>query len=176
MPHRRIRKALAAALLVIAPALALAGCGAGNDAETLQIAPDTPATTLGSLKVQNVVLVSPAVGRGGPLAVTGSIFNGGTAPDQLQQVGINELPQPAVFTPTPQRPEMRIGPNESLQLGGPGNATAVVPNPADLVTAGQSRRVTFRFARQGEVTLWVPVQPATGIYAGFGPVAAIAGQ
>lgn len=172
MPHRRIRKALAAALLVIAPALALGGCAAGNEAETLKIAPDTPATTLGALKVQNVVLLTDPAGRGGPIAVTGSIFNGGGAPDQLQQIFVNELPLPAVFTPTPQRPEMRIFPRDTLQLGGPGNATAVVPNQADLVTAGQSRRVTFRFAREGEVTMWVTVLPAIDFYTGFGPVAA----
>jgi hypothetical protein len=169
--RRRIRKALAAALLVLAPAAAVGGCAAGDDAETLKIEPDTPATTLGALKLQNVVLLTGPAGGSGPLAVTGSIYNGGSAPDQLQQITVNELPQPAVVTPAPQQPELRIFPGQALQLGGPGDATAVLPNAAGLVTAGESRRLTFRFAREGEVTLWVPVLPANGFYTGYGPPA-----
>lgn len=169
MPHpRRFRRTLAAALLVAAT-IALTGCGAGKKAETLEIRPDTPATTLGSLKIQNVVLLTGPLGGGGPLAVTGSIYNGGGAPDRIQRISVNELPVPAEITPSPAHPEMRVLPRQTLQIGGPGNTTAVVPNAADLVRSGDSRRVTFLFAREGEVTLWVPVLPANRYYTGFGP-------
>ncbi|MDI2128898.1 DUF461 domain-containing protein [Yinghuangia seranimata] len=177
MPHhRRFRRALAAALLVVVPLSgALAGCGAGTKAETLEVNPDTPATTLGNLKVQNVVLLTGPLADGGPLAVTGSIYNGGALPDVLQGVSVNELPLPAAFTFTPTSPDLRIPSAKSLQLGGPGNVGAVVPNAADLVRAGMSRRVTFSFARAGEVSLWVTVLRAEGVYAGYGPIAAVAG-
>ncbi|MCF2532971.1 DUF461 domain-containing protein [Yinghuangia soli] len=173
MPHpRRFRHALAAALIAALPVAALSGCAAGNSAETLKIKPDTPATTLGALKIQNVVLLTGPLGAAGPLTVTGSIYNGGGAPDQLERISVNELPVPAVITPAPNHPELRVLPTQTLQIGGPGNTTALVANAADLVRAGDSRRVTFRFAREGEVTLWVPVLPANGYYVGYGPLSA----
>ncbi|MEU8134707.1 hypothetical protein [Streptodolium elevatio] len=171
MPHpHRFRRALAAVLLAAVP-LALAGCGAGKKAETLEIRPDTPAASLGPLLIQNVVLLTGPLGGGGPLAVTGSIYNGGGAPDQIQRISVNELPLPAEITPAPNHPELRVLPKQTLQLGGPGNTTAVVPNAADLVRSGDTRRVTFTFAREGETTLWVPVLPARSYYAGYGPLA-----
>lgn len=166
---RRFRPALAATLLV--PVLALAGCSAGNSAETLKVKPDTPETTLGALKIQNVVLLTGPLGGGGPLAVTGSVYNGGGAPDQIQRIAVDQLPLPAVITPAAKHPELRVLPNQTLQLGGPENTTAVVPNAADLVQSGDTRQVTFTFAREGEVTLWVPVLPADRYYVGYGPLA-----
>jgi hypothetical protein len=143
---------------------------AGTEAETLKIRPDTPATTLGALQLQNVLLLTGPRGEAGPLAVVGSIHNNGGAPDQILRISVNELPAPAQITPAPEHPELRVMPSQSLQLGGPGNTTAVVPNELGLVKAGDTRRLTFMFAREGEVTLWVLVLPASGYYAGYGPL------
>ncbi|NUU25162.1 MAG: DUF461 domain-containing protein [Streptomycetaceae bacterium] len=175
MPHPRLirprlRRVLAAALLAAVSVAASSGCMAGTKAETLKIRPDTPETTLGALKLQNVVLLTGPLGEGGPLAVTGSIYNDGGAPDQLQRISVNELPLPAEIKPAPEHPELRILPKGRLQLGGPGNTTAVVPNAISLVKAGDTRRVTFAFAREGQVTMWVPVLAASGYYAGYGPL------
>ncbi|WP_436787551.1 hypothetical protein [Yinghuangia sp. YIM S10712] len=173
MPHsRRFRLALAAALLVAAPTTVLSGCGAGPDAETLQIRPDTPETALGGLKLQNIALVTGPVGEGGPLAVVAYVYNGGTEVDRLERISVNELPLDAAITPAPSTPELRILPGQALQIGGEGNTAAVLPNADNIIKAGDTRLVTFGFARSGEVTLWVPVVPATGSYAGYGPAAA----
>ncbi|UGQ09438.1 hypothetical protein LO772_21125 [Yinghuangia sp. ASG 101] len=170
MPQpRRFRLALAAALLVAVPSAALSACSAGSDAETLLIRPDTPETTLGALKVQDVLLVTGPEGGGGPLAVVASVYNGGAATDRLELISVNELPQNAAITPAPNRPQLQIPQGQTLTVGGPGNTTAVLQNPDNIVRAGDTRLVTFRFAQSGVVTLWVPVQPAVGYLQGYGP-------
>lgn len=173
MPHlRRFRLGLAAVLVVAVPSVALSGCAAGSDAETLQIRPDTPETALGQLKVQDVLLVTGPEGGGGPLAVVAYVYNGGAAPDRLEGISVNELPQPAAIAPAPSHPGLGILPGQSLRIGGQGDTTAVLPNADNIVQAGDTRLVTLRFARSGEVTLWVPVQPAVGYLQGYGPAGA----
>ncbi|MEU3558403.1 DUF461 domain-containing protein, partial [Streptomyces fragilis] len=51
------RGALAAAAIAFSIA-SLAACGAGNNAETLQIKPDLADITVGDIKVQNVAVLT----------------------------------------------------------------------------------------------------------------------
>ena len=51
------RGALAASAIVFSIA-SLAACGAGGDAQTLEIKPDNAATKVGDLKVQNALIIT----------------------------------------------------------------------------------------------------------------------
>lgn len=69
------RGALAAAAIAFSIA-SLAACGAGHNAQTLEIKPDNAATSVGDIKVQNaVVITQPDLESTGPAVVSATLFN-----------------------------------------------------------------------------------------------------
>lgn len=80
------RGALAAAAIVISIG-ALSACGAGNDAQTLEIKPDNAATTLGDIRIQNAnVITQPENGAEGPAVIAATVFNNGTKRQTLDAI------------------------------------------------------------------------------------------
>lgn len=67
------RGALAAAAIAFSIA-SLAACGAGHNAQTLEIKPDNAATSVGDIKVQNaVVITQPDLESTGPAVVSAMV-------------------------------------------------------------------------------------------------------
>ncbi|MGY1711884.1 copper chaperone PCu(A)C [Geodermatophilus sp. SYSU D00758] len=148
----------------LAAAVVLAGCDAGQDAETTQEVPDTPGVdgSVGQVDLDDVYLDSGSdVAAGAAVPLRAALTNEGESPDTLT----------SVTTPAAQ----------SVQLldenGDP--ATGGIPLPADGqvdATTGPERMrlegvtsaigttdtvpVTFVFATAGEVRLDVPVGTA----------------
>ena len=81
--HLVLRR-LAATALALA-VVTLSACAAGNDAQTLEVKPDNAAASEGSIKVQNVAIITPDSGQG-PSAVTGRIFNQGSKDETLAEI------------------------------------------------------------------------------------------
>lgn len=74
------RGALAAAAIAFSLA-SLAACGAGNNAQTLEVKPDNAATSVGDIKIQNaLVITQPDTTSTGPAVVSATVFNNGTTP------------------------------------------------------------------------------------------------
>ncbi|MGW4381109.1 DUF461 domain-containing protein [Kitasatospora sp. NPDC004531] len=169
---RSLRRGAVAAL-VLAAIVPLSACAAGNDADTLQIKPDNAATSIdNAVKLNNIVVVAPAGSAGeysGPVAVTANIAN--TAPkDDLVLTGVKVGGTAAALTDENGAPVTRIvvKAGESVLLGGKsGAANAQVPS-AKLSVGGYTE-TTFTFEKAGEVSANANVQPASGLYEGFGP-------
>lgn len=82
------RGALAAAAIAFSIA-SLAACGAGNNAQTLEVKPDNAATSVGDIKIQNaLVITQPDTTSTGPAVVSATVFNNGRTPQTLDSVKI----------------------------------------------------------------------------------------
>lgn len=84
---RSLRHGALAATATVFSIVALSACAAGNNAETLKVRPDNPATSVGDIKIQNVnVLTQPEGGDDGPAVVAATLFNAGTEREVLEAV------------------------------------------------------------------------------------------
>ncbi|MFD4953319.1 DUF461 domain-containing protein [Streptomyces sp. NPDC094154] len=161
------RGALAAA---IAFSLAsLAACGAGNDAQTLQIHPDNAATTVGTIKVQNAVVVTqPGVQTKGPAVIIATLFNSGTTDETLDAIRVDGDGS-AQLTAAQGGGKVIVPAHGSVILGGKGNASAALTNPGPVLKDGNAQKVTFTFSKTGDVSLRPFVVPAEGYFDKWGP-------
>ncbi|MFH8366377.1 DUF461 domain-containing protein [Streptomyces sp. NPDC018031] len=162
------RGALAATALVLSIA-PLSACAAGNDPQTLEIKPDNAATSVGTVKIQNVnVVTQPELNAKGPAVVTGRIFNTGRSAQTLESITVGD-------TTAKLRPakgssgKLVIPAGGALTLGGEGNPAAVVENGREAARDGDAQKVTFDLSSTGEVTLQAFVVPATGYFDQWGP-------
>lgn len=84
---RSLRHGALAATAIVFSIASLTACGAGNDAATLKVRPDTAATTIGDISVQNAnVVTQPEHSAEGPAVVSATLFNSGTKPQTLEAV------------------------------------------------------------------------------------------
>jgi len=148
---RSLRRGAVAAI-VLAAIVPLAACAAGNDASTLEIKPDNAATAIGTdVKLNNIVVVTPKGSAGeysGAAALTVNIAN--TSGDPIEGITLK--------------------PGQSVLIGAEGGPTAGVKT-SDLSVGGYAK-TSFTFKNAGEVSANANVQPADGLYEGFGPKAA----
>lgn len=164
-----IRRGTLAATALAFAVTALSACGAGNDAQTLEVKPDNAATSVGDVKVQNVNIVTPEKGDG-PSAVTARIFNDGTKDETLTSVTVKGAGARVKLSPAEGEEKLTVPAGGSLALGGEGNASAELPQGAQSsVKAGNAQPVSFELSRTGKVNLRATVVPAQGDYAKFGP-------
>ncbi|MFC4494614.1 DUF461 domain-containing protein [Streptomyces ovatisporus] len=164
------RGTLAATALAFAVA-ALSACGAGKDAQTLEVKPDNAATTVGDVKIQNVNVVTSEDGAG-PSAVTGRIFNGGTKDETLTSITVKGAGARVELSPAKGEKKLTVPAGGSLALGGKDNASAELPpSAASAVKNGNAQPVSFELSRTGKVTLRATVVPPHGDYEKFGPSA-----
>jgi hypothetical protein len=160
------RGALAAAVTAVSIA-SLAACGAGNNAQSLEIKPDHAATAVGNLKIQNaLVATQPGEESTGPATVSATIFNSGSRAETLESITVAGAGE-AELTPA-QGKSLSVPPGGSLIIGGKDNASAVLSGGEGLVD-GNAQKVTFNFSTTGAVSLRAFVVPAEGHLASWGP-------
>jgi hypothetical protein len=163
---RRGALAAAALALSIAP---LAACGAGNNAETLQVKPDNAATTVGDIQVVNVVVLTQA-NAAGDSAVSARVFNNGDQKQTIEMVTVGT--QNAALSDKDSGQTITVPAHDSVLLGGKGNPAATVPNKTEAKRDGDFQKVTFVLSSTGAVSVQALVRPATGYLAPFGPTGA----
>jgi len=159
--------ALAAVLaLSIAP---LAACGAGMDAQTQQVKPDTVMAASDNISVQNAVIITDPA-QAGPAAITARIFNNGQSAQQLTAISVPALNQPVQLTDTNGKTgSLTIPAGGTIALGGPGNPTAIVQNSQSVIKDGNVQNVVFTFSSAGQISLAPTVVPALHYFQGYGP-------
>jgi copper(I)-binding protein len=154
------------AALAAAGVLALAGCDAGNDAETLQETPDVAGVdgTVGQVSLDDVFLdAEDTVAAGASVPLRGVLTNDAQAADRL--VG--------VATPAAQSvqllDESGQGSSAGIELPAGGQVEAVtdavrmqLEGVTESIAPTDTVRITFTFETAGEVALDVPVAPGPG--------------
>ncbi|MFD9353709.1 DUF461 domain-containing protein [Streptomyces sp. NPDC060031] len=170
---RSLRRGALAATAVVFSIASLAACGAGKDAQTLQIKPDNAAATKGDIKVQNALVITQAKADAkGPAAVSATLFNAGIKEQTLDAITLSGGKGKVVLKPAAGTGKVIVPAGGSLVLGGAGNASAVIESGREAVKDGNVQKVVFQLSSAGDVELEAFVVPATGQYAGFGPTAA----
>ncbi|MDF4251433.1 DUF461 domain-containing protein [Streptomyces sp. WMMB303] len=160
------RGALAATTLALA-AVSLTACGAGNDAQTLEVKPDNAATHVGVIKVQNANIVTDTKGSD-EAAVTARIFNDGDRDQTLKGIRVDGAR--AELSPAKGEKKLVVPAGGSLALGGKGNASALLRDvEAAGVEDGNAQPVTFDLSRTGAVKLRATVLPAEHAFETVGP-------
>ncbi|WP_369194674.1 DUF461 domain-containing protein [Streptomyces djakartensis] len=168
------RGALAAAAIAFSIA-SLAACGAGNNAQTLEIKPDNAATSVGDIKIQNaVVITQPDLESTGPAAISATFFNEGSTAQTLESITLPGTGKTAELKPA-KGGSLSIPPGGSLIVGGKDNATAMLPSSREAVQDGNAQKITFTFSKTGEVSLSAFVVPAEHYFKEWGPAEVPAG-
>ncbi|MGW3734767.1 DUF461 domain-containing protein [Streptomyces sp. NPDC005148] len=163
------RGALAAAAIVISIG-ALSACGAGNDAQTLEIKPDNAATTLGDIRIQNAnVITQPENGAEGPAVIAATLFNNGTKRQTLDAITLPGSDVSVQLHAAEGAGPVVVPAGGRVVLGGEGNASAVIENGREAAQNGNVQAVVFKFSETGDVPLGAFVVPATSFFKGFGP-------
>ncbi|MET7637269.1 DUF461 domain-containing protein [Streptomyces sp. NPDC005438] len=170
----------ASALALSIPALA--ACGAGNDAQTLEIKPDNAAVTEGTIKIQNVNVVTTREGKG-PATVVARLFNSGDRDQTVKAVAVSGVK--ATLTPpknAPGRSNAVVVPaGGSVAFGGQVDGK---DNKADEVAValiesiektgarnGNAQPVVFDLSSTGVIKLRATVVPNTHHWKEYGPKA-----
>ncbi|MET9863326.1 DUF461 domain-containing protein [Streptomyces smyrnaeus] len=160
------RGTLAATTLALA-AVSLTACGAGNDAQTLEIKPDNAATHVGVIEIQNANVVTGTTGSD-EATVTARIFNDGEKDQVLK--GIRTKGARAELSPAKGEKKLVVPAGGSLALGGKGKASAVFADAEKTgIKDGNAQPLTFDLSRTGAVKLRATVVPAKGAYETVGP-------
>ncbi|WP_405490453.1 DUF461 domain-containing protein [Streptomyces sp. NBC_00096] len=167
---RSLRRGALAATAVVFSIVSLAACGAGHDAQTLQIRPDNAAVTKGDIKVQNALVITQEKDKKGPAAVSATLFNAGTKEQTLDAITLQGGKATVTLKPAGSASKVVVPAGGSVVLGGKGNASAVIAG-GDAVADGNVQNIVFQLSTTGDVALDAFVVPATGMYEGFGPTA-----
>ena len=163
------RGALAAAAIAFSIA-SLAACGAGGDAQTLEVKPDNAAAKVGNLKVQNVTIITqPDVRAAGPAVIAATLFNNGDTAQTVDSITLPNVNQTAELKPAKGNGKIVVPAHGSVVLGGKGNASALLPNGRQAVQDASVRKVTFTFSETGAVSLRAFVVPAESYFKEWGP-------
>ncbi|MFD8571073.1 DUF461 domain-containing protein [Streptomyces sp. NPDC057694] len=166
------RGALAAAAIAFSIA-SLAACGAGHNAQTLEVKPDNAATSVGDIKVQNAtVITQPDRTSKGPAVVTATVFNNGRSDQKLDGITVDGVGKTATLTDAKGGSTITVPAGGSVVLGGKGNASAELPNSRTAVLDGNAQPITFSFSQAGDVKLKAFVVPAESYFEKWGPTEA----
>ncbi|MEV7426983.1 MULTISPECIES: DUF461 domain-containing protein [unclassified Streptomyces] len=163
------RGALAASALVFSLA-SLTACGAGNNAQTLGVKPDSAATSVGDITIQNATVVTqPQAASQGPAVLTGTVFNNGKTAQTLDSVKLPGTTATVKLVPAKGSGPIEIPSLGSVQLGGQGNASAVIDKGREAAKDGDAQQVVFSFSETGEVGLRALVFPSDSYFKDVGP-------
>ncbi|GAA3096346.1 hypothetical protein GCM10020254_46960 [Streptomyces goshikiensis] len=169
---RSLRRGALAASAVVFSIASLAACGAGNDAQTLQIKPDNAAVTKGDIKVQNALVITQGEKDAkGPAAVSATVFNSGTTEQTLDAITLKGGGK-VVLKGATGSGKVVVPAGGSVVLGGKGNAAAVIEGGREAVQDGNVQDVVFQLSKTGDVALQAFVVPGSGMYANYGPTEA----
>ncbi|MBY8339997.1 DUF461 domain-containing protein [Streptomyces spinosirectus] len=164
-----LRRGALAAVAIAFPLASLAACGAGSNAQTLEVKPDNAETKVGDIKVQNaLVITQPDIHATGPAVVAAAIFNNGASPQTVDSITLPNN-QSAQLKPAKGKSKLVVPAHGSLVIGGKGNASAVLPNGREAVQDGSVRKVTFTLSSSGAVSLQAFVVPADNYFSKWGP-------
>ncbi|MCX5110407.1 DUF461 domain-containing protein [Streptomyces sp. NBC_00378] len=167
---RSLRHGALAATAIVFSIASLAACGAGNDAATLKVRPDTAATTIGDISIQNAnVVTQPELTAQGPAVVAATLFNNGTKPQTLEAITLPGSSASVQLHAAKGAGPVVVPAGGSVLLGGEGNASAVIENGSEAAQAGNVQQVVFKFSSAGEVPLGAFVVPAKSYFTGYGP-------
>ncbi|WP_260614143.1 DUF461 domain-containing protein, partial [Streptomyces sp. WAC07061] len=170
---RSLRRGALAATAVVFSLASLAACGAGNDAQTLEIKPDNAAVTKGDIKIQNALVITKGEkDKKGPAALSATVFNSGTKAQTLDGITLKGGKSKVVLKPAEGSGKVIVPAGGSVVLGGKGNASAVIEGGREAVQNGNVQDVVFQLSNTGDVELGAFVVPAAGMYAGYGPTEA----
>lgn len=163
------RGALAAAAIAFSIA-SLAACGAGHDAQSLEIRPDNAATSVGDIKIQNAIVVTqPDLEATGPAVISATVFNSGTTAQTLDSITVAGTGKTAQLSPATGKGKLTIPAGGSVVIGGKDNASAVLPSSREAVQDGNAQKITFSFSKTGDVSLRAFVVPAESYFSEWGP-------
>ncbi|MDP5313640.1 MULTISPECIES: DUF461 domain-containing protein [Streptomyces] len=169
---RSLRHGALAATAIVFSIAALSACGAGKNAQTLEVRPDNAATSSGDIKIQNANVVTPPEhGAEGPAAVTATVFNNGTEPETLDAITLTGGSGSVELHAAKGSGPVVVPAGGRVILGGKGNASAVIENGREATQNGNVQPLVFKFSRTGDIPLGASVVPATGYFKGFGPSA-----
>ncbi|MDQ8704782.1 DUF461 domain-containing protein [Streptomyces sp. LHD-70] len=167
---RSLRRGTIAATALGFAIATLAACGAGNNAQTLEIKPDNAAISVGDIKIQNAtVITQPDLKSTGPAAISATVFNEGTKAQVLESIKIEGTDKAAELKPAKGSGKLTVPAGGSLVIGGAGNASASLPSSREAVQDGNAQRVTFSFSETGDVRMRPFVVPATSYFKKWGP-------
>ncbi|MER5362631.1 DUF461 domain-containing protein [Streptomyces sp. NPDC002785] len=167
---RSLRHGALAATAIVFSIASLTACGAGNDAATLKIRPDSAATTSGDISIQNAnVITQPERNAEGPAVVSATLFNSGAKPQTLDAVTLPGTSAAVQLHAAKGSGPVVVPAGGRVIIGGKGNASAVIENGREAAQAGNVQPVAFKFSSTGEVSLSAFVVPATSYFTDFGP-------
>ncbi|MFE7480710.1 DUF461 domain-containing protein [Streptomyces sp. NPDC057552] len=167
---RSLRHGALAATAIAFSIVSLSACAAGNNAESLQVRPDNAATSVGTVKVQNVNVITQAEPEDeGPSVVSATLFNDGTEAEVLESITLPGTDAQVKLQAARGKGPIEIPAGGQIVLGGKGNATAVIEKGREAAQDGNIQQVVFKLSRTGDVGLGATVVPATGYYKDFGP-------
>ncbi|WP_019549215.1 hypothetical protein [Streptomyces sulphureus] len=161
------RGTLAASALALSVSV-LTACGAGNDAQTLQVNPDNPAATEGPVRIQNVHVVTG--GEGSDQAVVNArIFNGSKSDQTLEGISMPGSGSSIQLEPG-KGGKLVVPSGGSLAIGGEDNASALIDDaPGAGIRNGDNQTLSFELSSTGAVKVDASVVPAKHQYATSGP-------
>lgn len=169
---RSLRHGALAATAIVFSIAALSACGAGKNAQTLEVRPDNAATSSGDIKIQNAnVVTQPEHGAEGPAAVTATLFNNGTEAETLDSITLTGGSGSVELHAAKGSGPVVVPAGGRVILGGQGNASAVIENGHEATQNGNVQPLVFKFSRTGDIQLGASVVPATGYFKDFGPSA-----
>ncbi|MFB4194713.1 DUF461 domain-containing protein [Streptomyces carpaticus] len=167
-----LRRGAVAAVFAFSTAVALSACGAGLEAETQQIKPDNASAHVDDIKVQNVNVILPD-GPEGPAGVSARVYNEGTQPQVLESITLPGSDVVVELTPAEGESEVVVPARGSVALGGEGNASAFIADPAAAqIALGNAQEIVFLLSDTGAIELAATVVPAEAnwaYYADWGP-------
>ncbi|WP_103535424.1 DUF461 domain-containing protein [Streptomyces sp. SM11] len=167
---RSLRHGALAATATVLSIVSLSACAAGNNAETLKVRPDNPATAVGDIKIQNVnVLTQPEGGADASAVVAATLFNGGTEREVLEAVTLPGSDVEVKLQAAEGKGPIVVPAGGQVIIGGKGNAAAVIENSGEAARNGDVQQVVFKLSRTGDVGLGASVFPAEGFFKDFGP-------
>ncbi|MBT3076599.1 MULTISPECIES: DUF461 domain-containing protein [Streptomyces] len=169
---RSLRHGALAATAIAFSIVSLSACAAGNHAETLKVRPDNAATSVGTVKVQNVNVITQADPEAeGPAVVAATLFNDGTENEVLESITLPGTDVQVKLQAAKGSGPVEVPAGGQLVLGGKGNASAVIAEGREAAQDGNIQQVVFKLSRTGDVGLGATVVPAEGYYEDFGPSA-----
>ncbi|GAA2465574.1 DUF461 domain-containing protein [Streptomyces lavendulocolor] len=167
---RSLRRGALAATAIVFSIASLSACGAGNDAQTLGVKPDNAATSVGTVKVQNaVVITQPKPDAEGPAVVSAMLFNNGAKAETLEAIELPGSKLPVKLTAAGGSGPITVPAGGSVLIGGKNNASAVIEQGREAAKNGDVQEVVFKLSETGDVRLKAFVVPATSYFAGYGP-------
>lgn len=169
-----LRRGVLAAAAIVVSVAPLSACGAGNDAQTLEVKPDNAATSVGDIKIQNATVVTqPDRTAKGPAVVTARIFNNGDRDETLTAITLPDAGAKAKLHPAKgagkAAGKIVVPAGGSVALGGEGNASAVVSDGREAAKDGDAQQIVFDLSSTGDVPMTAFVVPATSYFKGWGP-------